>query len=200
MDKNGSEQQLLSREWVADCASPTPADWGACPYYSHFMWRKDLNYGNKNASRTVPKDAFYTYGGGGQFAVVVPSLDLVVVILYGAQPAMFLPPPDVHLYKNNQFFPSPSDRKILSLGTCCGGFRVDGVLSGCWNWTTTFTNVVPIPSNNNNGNNGKNTKNDNIDGVDIHPGMPSCDCTTQNTSPHDLLSEMMQRVVAAVID
>ena len=217
--KNGTEQQLLSRDWVAGCASPTPKDWGACPYYSHFMWRKDLNHGNTHGGRKVPKDTFYTYGGGGQFAVVVPSLDLVVVILYGAKPATFQPPADVQSYKNNQFFPASSDEKILSLGTCCGGFRVDGVLSGCWNWSFSSTNTSSTLTSNNSGestmnidisnsiNTNNNTNiniNNNINsdshGNIMYPGMPSCECTPQNTAPNDLLSQVMQRVVDAVID
>ena len=75
-------QQLLDPAYVAGASKPTPSEFGPCPIYSHFFWRKDLNHGNDNA-RQVPPDTFYAYGGGGQFAVVIPSLDIVVVSLYG---------------------------------------------------------------------------------------------------------------------
>ena len=45
--------------------------------------------------RGVPRDTFYAYGGGGQFAVMVPSLDLAIVSFFGARMAHWAPPADV---------------------------------------------------------------------------------------------------------
>ena len=58
----------------------------------------------------VPKDAFYAWGGGGQFAVVVPSLDLLVITLYGGIPSRWDPPADISAdFYGTGHFPKPTD-------------------------------------------------------------------------------------------
>ena len=88
--------QLLDPDWVAGAARASPSDWTPCPYYSHFWWRKPLNsgafVGRKGAP--VPADTYYAFGGIGQFAVIVPSLDLVVVSQKGGRDATLVPPAD----------------------------------------------------------------------------------------------------------
>merc|ERR1711918_139620 len=102
----------------------------------------------------------------GQFAVVVPSLDLVVVTLYGAQPASFDSPPDIAQYKGREYMPLHSDR-LLTLGLCDGGFNG----WGCWNFTA-------LQARRSAGS--------------ITPGMPSCDCSKANDDENDLLAGVMQ--------
>ena len=50
--------QLLDPAWLAGVAKPTERDFGPCPVYSHFCWRKDLNHGN-GVARKVPADTYY---------------------------------------------------------------------------------------------------------------------------------------------
>jgi len=93
---NGTVTQLLDPDWVVGAARASPSDWTPCPYYSHFWWRKPLNsgafVGRKGAP--VPADTYYAFGGIGQFAVIVPSLDLVVVSQKGGRDATLVPPAD----------------------------------------------------------------------------------------------------------
>jgi CubicO group peptidase (beta-lactamase class C family) len=169
---NGTVQQLLDPAWLAGVAKPTAKDYGPCPIYSHFCWRKDLNHGN-NATRKVPTDTYYAYGGGGQFAVVVPSLDLTVVSLYGGKPGVFHPPPDVASYKGKEFFPTVDNPIVIGAG-CEGGMGG----GGCWNITVS---EQKRPAGG------------------VKAGMPSCSCGEDETAENDLLSGMMQRVVAAIL-
>ena len=74
----------------------------------------------------VGAQAFYAWGGGGQFAVMVPSLDLVVVTLYGGIESHWVPPPDIATYKGSEFFPLPTD--VISK-TRWGGRAVQTLLS-----------------------------------------------------------------------
>jgi CubicO group peptidase (beta-lactamase class C family) len=186
---NGTVAQLLSPAYLEGLTKPTPSTWGPCPIYSHFCWRKDLNHGIPPGQRRVPADTFYAYGGGGQFAVVVPSLDLVVVSLYGGKPAKFHPPPDVAQYTGNQYFPTPDDL-LISDTDCDGGMgapRSDRRDMGCWNITFAREQVGIAAA----------------EGAPrVHkvvPGMPSCQCTASDDAPNDLLAGMMQRVVASIL-
>ena len=178
-DVNGTVQQLLDPAWLEGVARPTDKDFGPCPVYSHFCWRKDLNHNNA-AARKVPADTYYAYGGGGQFAVVVPSLDLTVVSLYGGRPVQFHPPPDVASFQGNEFFPTAQDKLIMG-GTCDGGQGGgSSVERGCWN----FSFVGAAKSR----------------GEGKPPaGMPSCSCDESETAKNDLLAGMMTRVVAAIL-
>ena len=109
-------------------------------------------------------------------------MDLVVVALYGGRPAKFRPPVDVAKYDGNEFFPTAEDQ-LVSDTECDGGMgapsRPD---NGCWN--ISFVDELPAVTS----------------GAKIRPGMPSCDCTSSDTAPNDLLAGMMQRVVAAIND
>ena len=65
-------RQLLPESFVEFVQTPAPAFDG--PYYGGFFWlnrARDLP--------TLPEDAYWMAGAGGQRVVIVPSLDLVIV-------------------------------------------------------------------------------------------------------------------------
>ena len=66
-------ERLLSREWIEFVRTPAPATVGRGRQYGGQWWLvpDNLDY--------VPKDAYSTSGNRGQYVVVVPSHDLVIV-------------------------------------------------------------------------------------------------------------------------
>ena len=75
-------ERLLSEEWIDFVRTPAPATVGRGSHYGGQWW---LVPENRN---DVPKDAYSTSGNRGQYAVVVPSHDLVIVrrgLDYGRQ-------------------------------------------------------------------------------------------------------------------
>ena len=75
-------ERLLSEEWIDFVRTPAPATAGRGNQYGGQWWLvpDDLN--------DVPKDAYSTSGNRGQYVVVVPSHDLVIVrrgLDYGRQ-------------------------------------------------------------------------------------------------------------------
>jgi CubicO group peptidase (beta-lactamase class C family) len=66
-----NKTRILPKGWAALVATPAPA-WDE-PEYGAFFWLNDA------ADWALPKDSFYMAGGGGQYTIIVPSLDLVVV-------------------------------------------------------------------------------------------------------------------------
>jgi hypothetical protein len=178
---NGTVEQLLDPAWVAGAAKASPLDWTPCPYYSHFWWRKPLNSGAfiGRAGAPVPADTYYAFGGDGQFAVVVPSLDLVVVSQKGGREATLVPPPDWESYVGKEHFPQPGD-KFMQVGDDGGGFGVKG---GGWEF-----NGPAVPKSGATGG---------MSGGD-EPNGDECDGWDAGSQNIDLLSGMMQLVVAAV--
>ena len=69
-------ERLLPEGYVKFVSTPAPA-WLADqrPIYGGFFWL------NREESFPVPPDAYYMAGAGGQFAIIIPSHDLVVVRL-----------------------------------------------------------------------------------------------------------------------
>lgn len=75
-------ERLLSEEWVEFVRTPAPATVGRGGFYGGQFWLvpEDRN--------DVPKDAYSTVGNRGQFTIIVPSHDLVIVrrgLDYGRQ-------------------------------------------------------------------------------------------------------------------
>jgi CubicO group peptidase (beta-lactamase class C family) len=66
-------ERLLSEEWIDFVRTPAPSTAGRGNQYGGHWW---LVPDNRN---DVPKDAYATAGNRGQFVVVVPSHDLVIV-------------------------------------------------------------------------------------------------------------------------
>ena len=66
-------ERLISEEWIDFVRTPAPATVGRGGQYGGQWW---LVPENRN---DVPKDAYSTSGNRGQYAVVVPSHDLVIV-------------------------------------------------------------------------------------------------------------------------
>ncbi len=66
-------ERLISEEWIDFVRTPAPATVGRGGHYGGQWW---LVPENRN---DVPKDAYSTSGNRGQYAVVVPSHDLVIV-------------------------------------------------------------------------------------------------------------------------
>ena len=75
-------KRLLSEEWIEFVRTPAPATAGRGNQYGGQWW---LVPDNRN---DVPKDAYSTSGNRGQYVVVVPTHDLVIVrrgLDYGRQ-------------------------------------------------------------------------------------------------------------------
>jgi CubicO group peptidase (beta-lactamase class C family) len=75
-------ERLLSREWIDFVRTPAPATEGRGNHYGGQWW---LVPDDRN---DVPKSAYSTAGNRGQFVIVVPSHDLVIVrrgLDYGRQ-------------------------------------------------------------------------------------------------------------------
>ena len=75
-------ERLLSEEWIDFVRTPAPATVGRGGQYGGQWWLVPENRDD------VPKDAYSTSGNRGQYAVVVPSHDLVIVrrgLDYGRQ-------------------------------------------------------------------------------------------------------------------
>jgi CubicO group peptidase (beta-lactamase class C family) len=75
-------ERLLSEEWIDFVRTPAPATVGRGSQYGGQWWLVPDNRDD------VPKDAYSTSGNRGQYAVVVPSHDLVIVrrgLDYGRQ-------------------------------------------------------------------------------------------------------------------
>ncbi len=71
-------QQVVPAAWVR--ASTTPySKSGFGPGYGYLWWTGFLDPGRPTSSVHLPKDSFFAWGAGGQYAVVIPPMDLVVV-------------------------------------------------------------------------------------------------------------------------
>jgi CubicO group peptidase (beta-lactamase class C family) len=70
-DGQWGREQLLPEGWTAFATAPAPG-WRR-PVYGAFVWL------NRAGQLRLPVDAYYMLGAGGQYTIVVPSRDLVVV-------------------------------------------------------------------------------------------------------------------------
>ena len=79
---NWEGEQILSKEWIDFVRTPAPASKEYNNFYGGQFWLVPSN-------RTdVPKDAYSTAGNRGQYVIIVPSHDLVIVrrgLDYGKQ-------------------------------------------------------------------------------------------------------------------
>jgi CubicO group peptidase (beta-lactamase class C family) len=66
-------QRLLPEGWAGFVRTPAPA-WSK-PVYGGFFWL------NRTGRWPVPEDAYFMAGAGGQYAIIIPTHDLVVVRL-----------------------------------------------------------------------------------------------------------------------
>ena len=109
----------LTGGYIGRVDAPVPADtYYACehPITLLLLRRLDLQGDLFQDCLCFPPD-----GGDGQFAVVVPSLDLVVVSQCGGRVAELVPPTDWKAYNGHQYFPQPGD-KFMQVGDDAGGF------------------------------------------------------------------------------
>ena len=70
-------RQLVPARWVEASAQPySSSEWG--PGYSYLWWTGPVENGVAPSVK-LPKGTYYAQGAGGQYAFVIPALDLVVV-------------------------------------------------------------------------------------------------------------------------
>jgi CubicO group peptidase (beta-lactamase class C family) len=75
-------ERLISEEWIEFCRTPAPATMDRGGFYGGQWWLVPDDRSD------VPKDAYATAGNRGQYTIVVPSYDLVIVrrgLDYGKQ-------------------------------------------------------------------------------------------------------------------
>jgi CubicO group peptidase (beta-lactamase class C family) len=71
------DQQVIPAEWVAESTRP----YSDTPYggYGYMWWTSNPAVGPRGPGATITLDAYWADGHLGQYAIVVPSLDLVVI-------------------------------------------------------------------------------------------------------------------------
>ncbi len=71
------DQQVIPAEWVAESTRP----YSDTPYggYGYMWWTSSPAVGPRGPAATITLDAYWADGHLGQYAIVVPSLDLVVI-------------------------------------------------------------------------------------------------------------------------
>jgi CubicO group peptidase (beta-lactamase class C family) len=76
-------KQIVPREWVDVARTPTLASKGR---YGALFWLNARNpdTGKAAIAEDIPEDAFFARGFGGQLILIVPSRDIVVVMLNAA--------------------------------------------------------------------------------------------------------------------
>ena len=74
---------MLPRDWVDVARTPTLASKGK---YGALFWlnERDPDTGKAAMTEGAPTDAFYARGFGGQLVLIVPSRDIVIVMLNAA--------------------------------------------------------------------------------------------------------------------
>jgi len=74
-------KRILPKGWADFVRTPAPA-WSK-PVYGGFFWL------NRTNEWPIPEDAYYMNGAGGQYTIIIPTHDLVVVKLghYSGQKA-----------------------------------------------------------------------------------------------------------------
>lgn len=60
-------REVIPEEWITLSTSPA----GVNPDYGYLWWTKDFE--------GLPEDLYYAYGGHGQFIVVIPSTEMVII-------------------------------------------------------------------------------------------------------------------------
>lgn len=90
-----SNKQIFPENWVKYTTSPTPNSYGL---YGAHWWRGDVDeYVHESERdlgdlyRPMPKDAYFASGYSGQYTIVVPSLNLVIVRLGYNTPGVRFP-------------------------------------------------------------------------------------------------------------
>jgi len=71
-------EQIFSSEWITYSTAPAPASNGI---YGAQLW---LNQSHKNLP-SVPEDAYFEKGFGGQRILIIPSMDLVITVMSGRE-------------------------------------------------------------------------------------------------------------------
>ncbi len=74
-----NDERLLPAGWAAFVARPAGASDGQ--YGGHFWLNRDGDNGRKRILPGLPEDAYYMSGHEGQFVLIVPSEDLIIVRL-----------------------------------------------------------------------------------------------------------------------
>lgn len=73
-DGKWKDQQIISKEWIDMAISPSPAN----SSYGYMWWlNKD---GEKNRMSNLSENGFYAAGFGGNYIIVEPDHDLVIVL------------------------------------------------------------------------------------------------------------------------
>ena len=73
MDNHPLRKEIIAEDWIEFVRTPAPATADRGNHYGGQWWLVP------DARTDVPKDAYSTSGNRGQYVIVVPSHDLVIV-------------------------------------------------------------------------------------------------------------------------
>jgi CubicO group peptidase (beta-lactamase class C family) len=77
-DGRWKDRQIVPAQWVHDCVKAySRSDYG--PGYGYLWWTDFLDPTSPRTTVRLPEGAFFAWGAAGQYALVIPALDIVVV-------------------------------------------------------------------------------------------------------------------------